>query len=259
VADAAHENPLTRQPAEVWVEICSALTRGLNHLLSNRVSALGAVATLLDPSEDPDEEMVRALSVEVGRLDRTLRLMRFMPRDERSTPEPVRVEELLPEVVAIHEHHPELREIACLIAGSESGGDAGTLPDIPPVWVSPNAFVHAGLVLVTGAKAHVSASGSASDTSRGGAEISVSAEGGWVVVRVAAAGDRSLVRQPAQSTYARTAAWLLGCGEAVNGAAAAPVAEVHELAVNGEAPRGFEMRLITLVERRRRERGAGPA
>jgi hypothetical protein len=280
---ASHENPLIRPAAELWVEICSALLRGLNHLLSNRVSALGAVATLLDPSEDPDEEMVRALGVEVGRLDRTLRLMRFMPRDERSTPEPVRVEELLPEIVAIHEHHPELREVRCAIAargtgkgeGDAAGSDADAangggvrvdLGDLPPVWVSPNAFVHAGLVLLTGAKALVSggrgAGGGGSDSAgtAGGAVISVSVDGGWLVVRIAASGADTLVRQAGRSSHARAAAWLLDCAPAGNGvgSGASVVADVSDLMAAGAdddaPPAGYELRLITLAERRRRER-----
>jgi hypothetical protein len=242
-----------RTPSEVWLTISSDLLRGLNHLLSNRVSALGAVTQLLAPAEQPDDEMLATLGVEVGRLERTLRLLRMVPREATARAEPVRVEERLPDVLAMHEHHPVLRDVPCELSIQEN---------VAPVWIAPAVLSHAALTLLTGAKQIASSArerapaGGRSPAGPAGAvtiRCEGSADGTQVLVRLesvdaaGAPGANGLVRRPPEGEIGKAAEWIVSGGFGT-------VAELVRTGPGADTVRGFELSLVTLAEQRKRER-----
>ena len=225
---------LARQ--SIFNAVSDSLLRGLTHTLSNRATTLGAVANLLDSDEVTADELVRALTREAERLEEIVRLLRMLPSDRSGTAEPMRLPELLAEVVALHEHHCELRDVPCrLVAGV----------DVPPVWIERSTLTHALLVLLTAAKRDALAAG--------GGALSVRCSGDHARVSVlveAHAGGRT------NPVSRRTP-----LGEPLDvGTLRELLAEVGaELVVtqcgaDGRDGGRYELRLPTLVEVRRRER-----
>lgn len=104
-------------PARVWgdqwLRVSEKVLKGLNHKLTNRVAALEGVLGVLDPAGGPDPEFMSALAAEVSQLHALLRLFRLMPAEPFAEPEPCRLQDVLPQVVQLHLHHADLKEISC--------------------------------------------------------------------------------------------------------------------------------------------------
>ena len=125
-----------------WLRVAEKVLKGLNHDFTNRVTSLEAAVGVFDPGEKPPESMVRAVSDEVLRLHGLLNLYRMLTSEALKEPEAIRLQDLLPEVVRLHEHHADLRQLPCELAG-----DMGALP----VLVRPSALVRCVLVLLASA------------------------------------------------------------------------------------------------------------
>lgn len=129
-----------------WLPAVERFQRGLNHALSNRAAAIAAVASVI---EGDDVEMVARLRDEGSQLDRLLQLMRVLPRHRMSSPEPIRLGDLVSDVVAIWAEHPEYRDQPITIAGFD---------EAPPLRCHLQAMQHAlllGLTLTADAGAPV--------------------------------------------------------------------------------------------------------
>jgi hypothetical protein len=133
-------------PARVWgdqwLRVSEKVLKGLNHKLTNRVAALEAVVTVFDPTIGPDPELVTALATEVANLHALLRLFRLMPAEPFAEPEPCRIQDVLPQVLQLHQHHADLKEIGC-----ELHEDL----EAHPVLVRQSALLRCVLVLLEGA------------------------------------------------------------------------------------------------------------
>lgn len=220
-----------RIAADVWLTVCDELLWGFNHSLSNRVAAITSISRILDHSDTGLDPLLSALTGEIDTLERMLSLLRLIPRDRDGSPEPVLVEDLLPDVLRLH----ELRGGACGFDVQKSG-------DPQPVWMARASLIHA-LVLALGA-----AGRAARDGSVGGIRVDSSEE--KVMVEIAssvAAAHGAPVGSSALSEGERT---LLGV---LIGDAGGEVAEGK-----GEATGRWELRLglPTLIAVRSRERDA---
>jgi signal transduction histidine kinase len=110
----------------LWAAEQGALLRGLAHALSNRVGTVVAVAGMLAPGGEAPAALVGMLREEGDRLEALLRLVRLLaesaPDDE--PPEPIHLPDLVREVVELHAHHPELRDVPVTVTPD---------PEAPPV------------------------------------------------------------------------------------------------------------------------------
>jgi hypothetical protein len=142
-------------PARVWgdqwLRVSEKVLKGLNHQLTNRVASLEALVALFDDdTEVPDPQLVKSLGQEVKRLNHLLTLFRLMPAEPFVTTEPVRVQDVVPQVMELHGHHSDLRGIPIQVNAT---GDA------PPVLVRPSALLRCLLVLLESAAGNALRSG----------------------------------------------------------------------------------------------------
>lgn len=130
--------------AEVWAAEQSALLRGIAHALSNRVGTIVSAVGMLTPGAPASAPIVSVLADEGARLEDLLTVVRLLAGDGvGATPEPIHVPDLIGPIVALHAHHPDARDIECLI-------DASPV-DVPAFGV-PGAIARSLLVLLTSAK-----------------------------------------------------------------------------------------------------------
>jgi hypothetical protein len=176
--------------------------------------------------------VVTALAQEVSRLSHLLQLFRCMPAEPFAGAEPVRMQDIVPQVLELHGHHSDLRGISV-----EVDADAETLP----VLVRPSALLRCLLVVLEAAAGNALRSGS----------------GGPLLMGFT--GDATWVRVRLEAPQPSGQAIFTGEGSLVHAVRTALVhafAEVEVSSVNtaaGERIR-YELRLPTLPEARRRER-----
>ena len=120
-----------------------AVLRGLVHALSNRIGIVGAVAGMLEPEAPAAGVAVGMLQAESERLATLLDEFRLFAGEPVSAPEPVHLPDLVAAVVALHAHHPTLRDIGC---------ETAAVQDLPPVMADPDATRGALLAAVGAAK-----------------------------------------------------------------------------------------------------------
>jgi hypothetical protein len=133
-----------------WLRVSEKLLKGLNHELSNRVASLDATVGLFEPDQTIDAEFVKAVSGDVARLHGLLNLYRSLTSEALTTPEPTRLQDVVPLALRLHEHHPDLHVIQCSASGR---------PDTEPVLVRQAAFMRCLLVLLASAAGNTLRSG----------------------------------------------------------------------------------------------------
>jgi hypothetical protein len=125
--------------------VSEKVLKGLNHQLTNRVASIESVLAVMTPGEGPDEQLAAALGHEVKRLDVLLRLYRLLPAEPTAAPEPVRMQDILPQVLELHTYHSDLRHVRCELIED---------PAAEPVCVRPSALLRSLLVLLESAAGH---------------------------------------------------------------------------------------------------------
>lgn len=225
-------------PARVWgdqwLRVSEKVLKGLNHQLTNRVAGLEAVVTMLGEDAVADPELVNAMSEEVARLGRLLLLFRAMPAEPFAGSEPVRLQDIIPQVIELHEHHADLRGIEVAVEGDAT---------VPPLLVRPSALLRSLLVVLASGAGNALRSGSGSP------------------IVLAYSGDERVVRIIVDSP--QPAGQLLFTGEgsivhAVRSALAHAGASCEATIVrhDGEERIRYEVVLPTLATVRRMEREA---
>jgi hypothetical protein len=141
-SDPVEQTSAATSPAEAWLSVCDELLWAFNHALSNRLAALTSITRILEYSDTGLDPLLSALSSEIGSLEKTLALLRLLPRSPTAVHEPVRLEDLLPEVVSLHRLQTEFRDL-------DYGIDAQ--PDTTPIWVEPSRLTHTLLLLLAAA------------------------------------------------------------------------------------------------------------
>jgi hypothetical protein len=237
--DLQSEGPTpARVWGDQWLRVSEKVLKGLNHQLTNRVASLEAVAAICAEDEVPDREVVRALGEEVERLGKLLLLYRCMPAEPFAGAEPVRLQDIIPQVLELHGHHADLRNIEVHVSG-----DDGVLP----LLVRPSALLRCLLVVLESG---------AGNALRSGKDGPLTLEYG---------GDEREVRIVFESPQPPGQLLFTGEGSIVHAVKSA-LAHAHVI-VGAAVLRGeegerirYEVHLPTLPEARRREReGEGVA
>lgn len=157
--------PVSPSVAGLWQTAADGLLRGLNHTLSNRVSALSSYGAFVEAGEPLDADHLHALVAEVAQLERLLRLYRLLPLAADGREEPLRLGDALPDACELIAAHLDLRTVPIKVEVAD---------DAPPVLARMNALVQA-LTLVLGEAGERALEGGA---------------GSGVSVRVFGAGER---------------------------------------------------------------------
>lgn len=235
--DSSTEGPTpARVWGDQWLRVSEKVLKGLNHQLTNRIASLEAVVGIFQDGEPFEPEVIAALAQEVSRLNHLLQLYRCMPAEPFAGSEPVRLQDIVPQVLELHGHHADLRGISV-----EVDADFETLP----LLVRPSALLRCLLVLLGSGAGNALRAGSGA-------------------LRFAYTGDATSVRVTFEAPQPGGQAIFTGEGSlvhAVRSALAHAFAEVGVTVVNtadGERIR-YELRLPTLPEARRRERAAAMA
>lgn len=236
--DLQSEGPTpSRVWGDQWLRVSEKVLKGLNHQLTNRVASLEAVVDICEEDGKLEPEVMRALVDEVGRLGALLLLFRCMPAEPFAGSEPVRLQDIIPQVLELHGHHADLRTVGVTLSGD---------PHTLPLLVRPSALLRCLLVVLESG---------AGNALRSGSERPLSLSYG---------GDEREVRIVFESPHPAGQLLFTGEGSIVHAArsalahahGAAGAALVHD--AEGERIR-YELRLPTLPEARRleRERAAG--
>lgn len=228
-------------PARVWgdqwLRVSEKVLKGLNHQLTNRVASLEAVVGIFQDGEPFEPEMFVALAQEVTRLNQLLQLFRCMPAEPFASAEPVRLQDIVPQVLELHGHHSDLRGIAV---------DVDADFETHPLLVRPSALLRCLLVVLEAGAGNALRAGTSAP------------------LRMAYSGDATWVRVVIEAPQPEGQPIFTGEGSlvhAVRSALAHASAEVGVTVINAQAGERiiYELRLPTLAESRRREREAAAA
>jgi signal transduction histidine kinase len=217
----------TAAAAEAWLGVADELLAAVNHALSNRVAALISLARVLEYGDAAGNPLLVVLQQEVERLEQTTRLLRLLPREAHDQPEPVRLADVLPDVLALHRLRSDARDVKFEVRESS---------DPAPAWVSPGLLSHA-LLMVLDAATRASLRATA-------ASVPVTVYGDADIVAV-------VVELPAEAGLAAEETTLLASvGEMLRQAGGELAAGVPNA---GAGPARIEVRLPTLAAVRKRE------
>jgi hypothetical protein len=174
---------------------------------------------------------VQSIHDDVARLGALMQLYRMLPAEQQIRPEPVRLQELTPQVLELHAYHADLRGVGCEITH-----DAEALP----ILVRPSALLRVLLVLLENA---------AGETRRAGRRTPV---------RLSYAGDAADVRivltaDAVQPYDQRAREGLIDASRAALAHARGKIGYVIDT-ITEPATFRYEIRLPTLPEVRRLER-----
>lgn len=113
---------LSSLAAAGWSDVCDRIVAGLCHDLNGRVTSLAGMVQLLRLEEDSGS-LIPFLEEEVGRLERTVALLRSTAGEPLESPEPLHLPEFVPELVQLFDRH---RHLEVLETGTTFGD--GLLP-----------------------------------------------------------------------------------------------------------------------------------
>jgi hypothetical protein len=222
--------------SDAWLSVSDSLLHGVNHALSNRLAALGAVARILERGDAGRDPLIDILIAEVSQIETVAGLLHLLPRDRGADAEPVHLPDLLGDAIALHQLQGPLRDTTYEIVE-----DAGALP----VWAERWALVHSLLILLSAAARAAQLRG-----------------GRHVVVRYG--GDEAYASLCVEAPLTEGEINLAGGQheellDAVDTGAVAELLKASDGTLivdesgNGSYATRFEIRLPTLVEARKRE------
>ena len=128
--------------SEAWLAAADGLVAGVHHALNNRLGTVSALVQIAAMGDGGGPDTGRALREELERLAETLRLLAMIPRRPGEEPIPLRLSELLPDVLALVAQHRDARDVRFAVE---------TAPDLLPVLCAETALAHALLALLAGA------------------------------------------------------------------------------------------------------------
>lgn len=184
----------SRYWGDQWLRVAEKVLRGLNQELGARLATLDTAVGMLRPGQGTNPALASSFSEEVAGLYRLLGLYRAMTAEALAHPEVTRVQELAHMVAVLHEHHPDLRSVRCVVSGD---------PDTDPVFVKQAALLRCMLVLVA------SVSGNTLRAGEGGAmrvEYGVEESDVYVRIRGSAPRDQLLFSGEGSLLHASRAA-----------------------------------------------------
>jgi signal transduction histidine kinase len=132
-------NDLRKSPAEVWLELLEALLGGISHGLNNRLAAISSLVQVLSYGGDPEDPLQATLRGELETLERTLALLRVLPRESEEPSVLLRLVDVLPDAIDLQRLRTEFRDLDLKVV--EDG-------DALPVQAEPTRILHAFLLLL---------------------------------------------------------------------------------------------------------------
>lgn len=223
-------------PARVWgdqwLRVSEKVLKGLNHQLTNRVAALEAVVGMCDDDGTMEPEVMKAMAEEVTRLGHLLILYRCMPAEPFAGAEPVRLQDVIPQLLELHGHHADLRNIEVEVSAD---------PETLPLLVRPSALLRCLLVVLESGAGNSLRSGTF-----GALTLSYSGDAREVRIVFESPQPPGQLLFTGEGSIVHAARSALAHANATVGAAV-----IHS--ETGERIR-YELRLPTLTEARRLER-----
>jgi hypothetical protein len=154
--------------AEVWLSVCDDLLSGLSHALNNRLAAVGSIARVLEYGDIGGDSLYATLIAEIETLERTVALLRLVPRTDEDRLEPIRLEDFVPPVLRLHSLRRDVRDLEFEFLAESV---------VPPGFGEPVLLTRA-LLLALGAVSHAV-------QSNGGNVVSLeSADGEYVTLAI---------------------------------------------------------------------------
>jgi hypothetical protein len=132
-----------------WQDVADGVLSGINHAISNRLANLSAHVELLRLGDVEATDAPGGIAAEGERLEELLRLSRLLPRERHTTAEPIAIPELLPDILALFHLHRDVEGIECDVEG-----DLTTLP----VRVERSTLVRTILVMLVAVGSRVASS-----------------------------------------------------------------------------------------------------
>src|SRR5262245_58552363 len=112
---AAHPPP-PLEGLEEWVELVDQALQGLHHALNNRIGSISALVELYQGrGVPPDDAGLQSLASELSRLEDGNRMVRLLPQDSVAGEEPLILDDVLADVLAIHRYLHDVRELQVTI------------------------------------------------------------------------------------------------------------------------------------------------
>jgi hypothetical protein len=106
----------TQEGVEEWLELVDHALQGLHHALNNRIGSLSALVELQQLGDLPaDGSGFETLASELTRLGDCNRAIRLLPRDGVVGEEPLILDDVLADVLAIHRFLHDARELQVMI------------------------------------------------------------------------------------------------------------------------------------------------
>ena len=107
----ASNPPPPLEGLEEWVELVDQALQGLHHALNNRIGSISALVELQQIGELPaDGSVLRNLESDLSRLEDANRMVRLLPQDSVPGEEPLILDDVLADVLAIHRYLHDVRE-----------------------------------------------------------------------------------------------------------------------------------------------------
>lgn len=122
-----------------WLTVHDDLLRGLTHALSNRVGTIAATAYLAEMQPASLASTAATLREEGDRLEQLLHLLRLLPRRAANAAEPVIVNDVVTQAIALQAYHPTEGDVPVSV---QLDGD------VQPAYIEPGVFVMALSVLI---------------------------------------------------------------------------------------------------------------
>jgi hypothetical protein len=131
-------------PVDEWLTLVDGLLRGLHHDLNNRIGSLSAMVELLQIGDAPaDGTAFQTLAGDLARLGEVNRVIRLLPRDQTAGEEPLILDDVLADVLAIHRLLHDTRDVQVTLAPTRF---------VEPVRCERWALLHVLTILLVEAK-----------------------------------------------------------------------------------------------------------
>ena len=114
--DEAPVPAVEQQGVEEWLDLVDRALEGLHHALNNRIGSLSALVELYQLGDLPtDGSGFGNLAADLTRLGECNRVIRLLPRDSVAGEEPLILDDVLADVLAIHRYLHDVRDLQVTI------------------------------------------------------------------------------------------------------------------------------------------------
>ena len=177
-----------------WLNVVDQVCHGVHHALNNRIGSLSALLELTRLSDlPPDDPAFASLSTELTRLEDCARVMGLLPRAEVGE-EPLIVDDVIADVLALHTFLHELRDTPFTIAPTRF---------VEPVRAERWALLRVLVLILSDAKRLAKAT-------RGSVHATIESDERWVRIAFRLAPSVAKIPTSARSPYAERLSEALG-------------------------------------------------